>query len=162
MIHTDQSNCKVFQCSYGGSFEVDKATGVDQVNKAVEIALSRLPISQWGQAEVHIQPSCLQITLKRGPTVECRIRFLSFCSIFKTDARLCGLIQQSVTGTFACHVLKREPDATALCEAIKAACETSTDPTSELLILGIVGKHLRMCEAIQENESKSDALSERF
>ncbi|TGZ75057.1 hypothetical protein CRM22_000592 [Opisthorchis felineus] len=123
MIHTDQSNCKVFQCSYGGSFEVDKATGVDQVNKAVEIALSRLPISQWGQAEVHIQPSCLQITLKRGPTVECRIRFLSFCSIFKTDARLCGLIQQSVTGTFACHVLKREPDATALCEAIKAACE---------------------------------------
>ncbi|KAF7242857.1 hypothetical protein EG68_10046, partial [Paragonimus skrjabini miyazakii] len=59
----------------------------------------------------------------RGPVIECRIRFLSFVSIYQYDARICAFIQQTANGSFLCHVIRCEPDAVAFCNTVRAACE---------------------------------------
>lgn len=116
---------KVLKVYYLGSTNVDKATGVETLNNAIEKLSSSIPKSEYKYVNVAVAPSTITISEpnEEGKQIaECRVRFLSFLGIGK-NVKHCGFIVHTAQDYFVAHVFHCEPSSGALCKTIEAACK---------------------------------------
>ncbi|XP_064610225.1 protein Fe65 homolog isoform X6 [Liolophura sinensis] len=117
---------KVIRCHYLGMHQVDKATGMDTLNNAIENLYNRVPPEKWLFASVAVAPSTITISEHSNPdnkVDECRVRFLSFMGIAMKNVKLCAFIMHTAQDQFFAHVFHCEPSAGPLCKTIEAACK---------------------------------------
>nr|XP_042895771.1 protein Fe65 homolog isoform X1 [Parasteatoda tepidariorum]XP_042895772.1 protein Fe65 homolog isoform X1 [Parasteatoda tepidariorum] len=113
---------KVLKVFYLGSTNVDKATGVDVLNEAIEKLFTAIPKSDYKFVNVAVAPSTITICEENKQLAECRVRFLSFLGIGKS-VKMCGFIVHTAQDDFIAHVFFCEPSSGALCKTIEAACK---------------------------------------
>lgn len=117
---------KVMRCHYLGMHEVNKPTGRDILNEAIQYLYYRVPPEKWRYVNVAIAPSTITITEHGNPDgmiEECRVRFLSFMGIAVDNVKLCAFIMHTSQNKFQCHVFHAEPSAGPICKTIEAACK---------------------------------------
>lgn len=117
---------KVLRCHYLGTTQVQRPTGVEILNNAIESVYMRLPPDKWTYVNVAVAPSTITIT-EHGKSdnvfAECRVRFLSFMGIAMNNVRLCSFIMHCAQDHFVAHIFHCDPSAGALCKTIEAACK---------------------------------------
>ncbi|GFT69932.1 protein Fe65 homolog [Nephila pilipes] len=116
---------KVLKVYYLGSTNVEKATGVDVLNDAIEQLSSSVRKSEYKYVNVAVAPSTITISdpgEEGNQLAECRVRFLSFLGIGK-NVKHCGFIVHTAQNEFVAHVFYCEPSSGALCKTIEAACK---------------------------------------
>ncbi|GFR73169.1 amyloid beta A4 protein-binding family B member 2 [Elysia marginata] len=117
---------KVMRCHYLGVHEVNRPTGRDTLNEAIQYLYYRVPPEKWQYVNVAIAPSTITITEHGNPDgmiEECRVRFLSFMGIAVDNVKLCAFIMHTSQNKFQCHVFHAEPSAGPICKTIEAACK---------------------------------------
>ncbi|GIY86102.1 protein Fe65 homolog [Caerostris darwini] len=116
---------KVLKVYYLGSTNVEKATGVDVLNDAIEQLTNSIRKSDYKYVNVAVAPSTITISEpgdEDNQLAECRVRFLSFLGIGK-NVKNCGFIVHTALDEFVAHVFYCEPSSGALCKTIEAACK---------------------------------------
>ncbi|XP_067949781.1 protein Fe65 homolog [Watersipora subatra] len=116
---------KTKKCHYIGSMPVDKATGMDIVNGAIESLTNSVDRGDWLFSNVAVSSADIRVTGVQYETVilDTRLRFLTFFGISARDVRLMGMIVHTAEDEFVAHVFHCEPSAGALCKVIEAACK---------------------------------------
>ncbi|ELU13621.1 hypothetical protein CAPTEDRAFT_224794 [Capitella teleta] len=117
---------KVLRCHYLGTANVNRPTGVDTLNNAMEKVYEHIPREKWVFASVAVAPSTITVTEHKKPDnvlAECRVRFLSFMGIAMENVKLCAFIMHTAQDSFIAHVFHCEPSGGALCKTIEAACK---------------------------------------
>ncbi|KAK6637371.1 hypothetical protein RUM44_007787 [Polyplax serrata] len=115
---------KILKAQYLGSCQVNKATGMDVLNDAID-QLSRTPQDSWINVSIAVAPSMISISPcgdENSIISECRVRYLSFMGIGQ-NVKLCGFIMHTAQDLFIAHVFHCEPSSGALCKTIEAACK---------------------------------------
>ncbi|CAL1263612.1 unnamed protein product [Larinioides sclopetarius] len=116
---------KVLKVYYLGSTNVEKATGVDVLNNAIEQLAASIRKSDYKYVNVAVAPSTITISEpgdEGSQLAECRVRFLSFLGIGR-NVKHCGFIVHTAQDEFVAHVFYCEPSSGALCKTIEAACK---------------------------------------
>ncbi|XP_018900179.1 protein Fe65 homolog [Bemisia tabaci] len=115
---------KVLPAKYLGSMQVDKASGMDALNTAIDTLTLNTPKSEWSDVSVAVAPSMITIshTGDEKQVAECRVRYLSFLGIGK-NVQQCAFIMHTAQDLFIAHVFHCEPSSGALCKTIEAACK---------------------------------------
>ncbi|CAG0883176.1 unnamed protein product [Cyprideis torosa] len=116
---------KVLRARFVGAVSVDKPSGMDVVNSAIENAIAAKPEAAWEEVRLAIAPSKIVITRVKDEFTlsECRVRFLSFLGIGKNDPRQCAFIIHTAKSAFQAYVFSAEPTAGQVCRTIEAACK---------------------------------------
>lgn len=139
---------KTIVAKYLGNIFVSKPVGINVLNEAIDKVKQEIrdtqscltPDSGESSEEtqqlmdeyvrnvislVHISPSTISIesTVNGQRLLECRVRYLSFLGIHKTNVKNCGFIVQVNDNTFEAHCFECEPNSGILCKAIEAACK---------------------------------------
>lgn len=117
---------KVIRCHYLGTEPVNKPTGMDTINSAIESICKRVPPEKWEFVSVAVAPSTITITEHGKPEnklEESRVRYLSFMGISISNVKLCAFIVHKAEDKFLSHVFHCEPSAGPLCKTIEAACK---------------------------------------
>ncbi|EEB11505.1 predicted protein [Pediculus humanus corporis] len=115
---------KILKAQYLGSCQVNKATGMDILNEAID-QLSHTPEDTWINVSIAVAPSMISISPcgdENSVISECRVRYLSFLGIGQ-NVKLCGFIMHTAQDLFIAHVFHCEPSSGALCKTIEAACK---------------------------------------
>lgn len=115
---------KVLRAQYLGSCQVNKATGMDVLNDAIE-QLSNSPQDTWIPVSIAVAPSMISISQQgeEGTVIcECRVRYLSFMGIGQ-NVKQCGFVMHTAQDLFVAHIFHCEPSSGALCKTIEAACK---------------------------------------
>ncbi|KAL4229771.1 amyloid beta (A4) precursor protein-binding [Mactra antiquata] len=117
---------KVLRCHYLGSCLVNKPTGMDVLNRAIDKMIEEIPPEKWQYVGVAVAPSTITITEHGNADnkiEECRVRYLSFMGISMTNVKLCAFIVHKAEDKFYAHVFHNDPHAGTLCKTIQAACK---------------------------------------
>ncbi|KAB7507204.1 Protein Fe65-like protein, partial [Armadillidium nasatum] len=114
---------KVMRAQYVGAVQVDKPSGMEVLNKAIEKMVESNP-GPWKPTAVAVAPSTITITDTDDgrQLAECRVRFLSFLGIGQ-NVKHCAFIMHTAQDQFIAHVFYCEPSSGALCKTIEAACK---------------------------------------
>lgn len=114
---------KVMRVQYVGVLQVERPSGMDVLNSAIERVIEANP-KPWKNVSVAVAPSTVTITnTDDGKQIaECRVRFLSFLGIGQ-DVKHCAFIMHTAQDQFIAHVFHCEPSTGALCKTIEAACK---------------------------------------
>lgn len=116
---------KVLKVHYLGMTQVNKATGMDVLNAAIEHMTTTVHMDKWQFVNVAVAPSTITICEpgeEGKQLIECRVRFLSFLGIGK-NVKQCAFIVHTAQDQFVAHVFHCEPSSGALCKTIEAACK---------------------------------------
>ncbi|KAL3880124.1 hypothetical protein ACJMK2_032392 [Sinanodonta woodiana] len=117
---------KVLRCHYLGSELVNRPTGMEVINSAIERMCRRVPPEKWMFVSVLVAPSTVTITeygKSDNKIEECRVRYLSFMGIAIDNVKMCAFIVHKAEDKFYAHVFHCEPSAGPLCKTIEAACK---------------------------------------
>ncbi|KAH3842091.1 amyloid beta precursor protein binding family B member 2-like isoform X2 [Dreissena polymorpha] len=117
---------KILRCHYLGSTLVNKPTGMEVLNGAIDRLLETVPPEKWQYVGVAVAPSTITITEHGNADnkiEECRVRYLSFMGISITNVKLCAFIVHKAEDKFQAHVFHSDPNAGPLCKTIEAACK---------------------------------------
>ncbi|XP_076033208.1 protein Fe65 homolog [Oratosquilla oratoria] len=114
---------KVMRAQLVGSLLVNKPSGMDVLNSAIDTLADSTP-QPWKQVSIAIAPSTVTIAnADDGKQIaECRVRFLSFLGI-GTNVKHCAFIMHTAQDEFIAYVFYCEPSSGALCKTIEAACK---------------------------------------
>ncbi|GIY44739.1 protein Fe65 homolog [Caerostris extrusa] len=104
-------NRKVLKVYYLGSTNVEKATGVDVLNDAIELLTNSIRKSDYKYVNVAVAPST--ITISEPGDEDNQL----------AECRNCGFIVHTALDEFVAHVFYCEPSSGALCKTIEAACK---------------------------------------
>ncbi|XP_065207171.1 protein Fe65 homolog isoform X2 [Planococcus citri] len=115
---------KVLKALYLGSLQVNKASGMDVLNDAIDCLVNKKPQNEWEPVNVAVAPSTITISDLEDDKViiECRVRYLSFLGIGK-EVKHCAFIMHTAQDQFVAHVFHCEPSSGSLCKTIEAACK---------------------------------------
>lgn len=116
---------KLLKAYYLGSTKVDKPTGMDTLNLAIDRLTTSTPKSEHKYVHVAVAPSTITILEPGEETkviAECRVRFLSFLGIGR-NVKTCAFIVHTAHDQYVAHVFTCEPSSGALCKTIEAACK---------------------------------------
>lgn len=136
---------KTIVAKYLGNIFVSKPVGINVLNEAIDKVKQEIRSSQSCSTPdssdesqqlmdeyvrnvislVHVSPSNITIesTVNGQKLLDCRVRYLSFLGIHKTNVKNCGFIVQINDSTFEAHCFECEPNSAVLCKAIEAACK---------------------------------------
>ncbi|KAK3744142.1 hypothetical protein QZH41_017960 [Actinostola sp. cb2023] len=134
-----------FTATYLGSTDVQKPTGMEMLNRAINKVASRG--GHRRTVLIQITVSCVKLTdctvsinaiklwkcrllhichfvifQSQEEISEDRVRYLSFMGIGK-DERLCGYVMANEPDQYVCHVFQCAPNAAALTRALEEACQ---------------------------------------
>lgn len=108
--------------NYQGKLLVDKPTGIDVINRAIELVVGQHndPVVSL----VHISPSSIVIenTNTTENVLECKLSRLSFLGISQNNTKLSAFIVQNAEDKFEAHVFECRPNSASLCRFIQEAC----------------------------------------
>ncbi|XP_052122589.1 protein Fe65 homolog isoform X2 [Frankliniella occidentalis] len=115
---------KVLRALYLGSVQVDRATGMDVLNDAIDLLSGAAPQDQWRPVHVAVAPSMISILNPSDDTLitECRVRYLSFLGIGR-NVKQCAFVMHTAQDLFIAHAFHCEPSSGALCKTVEAACK---------------------------------------
>lgn len=126
---------KTLIARYLGKTPVSKPVGMDALNDAINKVITELnasprhssPNSENSRgcvALVHVSPSKVSVesTVNGQILFDCRVRYLSFLGISRSDVKCCAFIIQADEASYEAYCFECEPSAGALCKTIEAAC----------------------------------------
>lgn len=115
---------KVIRALYLGSIQVDRATGMDVLNDAIDLLVAAAPQDQWRSVHVAVAPSMISILNPNDDSLitECRVRYLSFLGIGR-NVKQCAFVMHTAQDLFIAHAFHCEPSSGALCKTVEAACK---------------------------------------
>lgn len=135
---------KVLKARYLGSMEVDRPTGMETINDAIDKIIADSKPEDFEDVNVAVAPSMISV-LSTGVwfsifydflqkitcflpqddgrlITECRVRYLSFLGIGR-NVKNCAFIMHTAQDKFIAHVFHCEPSSGALCKTVEAACK---------------------------------------
>ncbi|KAL5286020.1 APBB2 family protein [Megaselia abdita] len=116
---------KVLKARYLGSREVDRPTGMETINDAIDKIIADSKPEDFEDVNVAVAPSMISV-LSTGDDgrliTECRVRYLSFLGIGR-NVKNCAFIMHTAQDKFIAHVFHCEPSSGALCKTVEAACK---------------------------------------
>nr|XP_023689723.1 amyloid-beta A4 precursor protein-binding family B member 3-like isoform X2 [Paramormyrops kingsleyae] len=113
-----------FQVQYVGNLPVSRAMGMGILNRAIETVMDATEREEWEPIDIHVTETTLSLWNGQGdgePFWECQVRYLTFLGVGR-DTHTFGVIVDTGTQQFECHVFWCEPDAGTISEAVQAAC----------------------------------------
>ncbi|XP_034251170.1 protein Fe65 homolog isoform X2 [Thrips palmi] len=115
---------KVIRALYLGSIQVDRATGMDVLNDAIDLLSAAAPQDQWRPVHVAVAPSMISVLNPNDDSLitECRVRYLSFLGIGR-NVKQCAFVMHTAQDLFIAHAFHCEPSSGALCKTVEAACK---------------------------------------
>jgi len=122
---------KTLLAKYLGKTHVNKSTGINVLNDAIDKILVELNSPNSLEkvknvlSLVHVSPSSVtaESTVNGQTIFEFRVRYLSFLGISRKNVKLLGFIVQVDEKGFEAHCFECEPSAGPLCKTVEAACK---------------------------------------